>query len=66
MCVKVYAAMSEQVPWDMCPAKFQISLRIHAVCSESSLGAFWIVKDAKFIHAHNEDSDQAAWMPRLI
>ena len=29
---------------------------------ESSLGAFWIVKDAKFLHADNEDSDQTARM----
>ena len=28
--------------------------------------AFWIVKDAKFFHADNEDSDQTAWMCRLI
>ena len=28
------------------PAKIQISLRIRAVWSESSLGAFWIAKDA--------------------
>ena len=34
--------------------------------SESSLGTFWIAKDAKFLHADNEDSDQTAWMRRLI
>ena len=40
-------------------AKIQISLRIRAVWSESSLGAFWIDKDVdKFLHADNEDSDQ--------
>ena len=48
------------------PAKIQISLRIRAVWSESSLGAFCIVKDAKFLHADNEDSDQTARMRRLI
>ena len=37
------------------PAKIQISLRIRAVWSESSLGAFWIVKDAKFLHAAQAD-----------
>ena len=42
------------------PAKIQISLRIRAVWSESSLGAFWIVKEAKFLHADDEDSDQTA------
>ena len=48
------------------PAKSQISLRIRAVWSESSLGAFWIAKDARFLHADNEDSDQTAQMRRLI
>ena len=43
----------------MRPAKIQISLRIRAVWSESSLGAFWIAKDAKFLPADNEDSDQS-------
>ena len=33
---------------------------------ESSLGAFWIGKDSKFLHADNEDSDQIALMRRLI
>ena len=42
----------------MCPAKIQISLHIHADWSESSLGTFWIAKDAKSIHAENEDSNQ--------
>ena len=47
------------------PAKTQISLRIRevsSVWSESLLGAFWIEKDAKFLHADNEDSDQTARM----
>ena len=38
-------------------AKIQISLLIFAVWSESSLGSFWIAKDATFLHADNEDSD---------
>ena len=42
----------------MRPAKFQISLRIRAVWSESSLDAFWIGKDAKFIYEDNEDTDK--------
>ena len=33
------------------PAKIQISLRIRAVWSTSSLGAFWIANDATFLHA---------------
>ena len=48
------------------PAKIQISLRIRAVWSESSLGVFWIAKDANFLHADHEDSDQTARMRRLI
>ena len=48
------------------PAKIQISLRIRAVWSESSQGAYWIAKDVEFLHADNEDSDQAARMSRLI
>ena len=48
------------------PAKIQISLRIRAVWSESSLGVFWIAKDARFLRAVNEDFEQAAQMRRLI
>ena len=44
----------------------QISLRIHAVWLESLLGVFWIAKDAKVLHADNEDSDQTAQMRRLF
>ena len=29
------------------------------------LGAFWVTKDAKFLHADNEDSDQTVQMRRL-
>ena len=36
-------------------AKIQISLRIRAVWSESSLGAFLIAWDTTFHHADNED-----------
>ena len=48
------------------PAKIQISLCIRAVWSESSLDTFRIAKDAKNIHAGNEDSNQTARMRRLI
>ena len=48
------------------PEKIQIRLRIRAVWSESSLGAFLTAKDAKFLYADNEDSDQTAWMGRLV
>ena len=33
--------------------------------SESSLGAFWIASDAKFLHADYEASDQTVQMRRL-
>ena len=39
------------------PAKIQISLLIRAVWSESSLSAFRIAQDAKFLHEDNEDAD---------
>ena len=35
-------------------------MRIRAVRSESSLGAFWIAKDAKFHHVDNEDRRDCA------
>ena len=47
-------------------AKIQIRLHICAVWSESSLGEFWIAKDAMLFHAGNEDSDQTARMRRRI
>ena len=37
-------------------AKIQISLRIRAVWSESSLGAFLLGDAAMFLHADNEDT----------
>ena len=48
------------------PTKIQISLCIHAVWSENSLGAFWRAKDTKFLYAEDEDPDQTARMRRLI
>ena len=52
--------------WHVRPAKIQISLRIRAVWSEFSLGAFLIDKDAKLFHVDNENSEQTAPMRRLI
>ena len=43
--------------WYMRPAKIQISLRIRAVWSESSLGAFWLAKVKNFLQEDNEDAD---------
>ena len=37
------------------PQKIQISLDIPAVWSESSMGAYWKVKDAKFLYVDNEE-----------
>ena len=37
------------------PAKIQISLRIRAAWSESSLSAFLTAKDAKFVQADDKD-----------
>ena len=50
----------------MRPVKIQISLRIRAVWSESSLGAFGIAKIAKIFHANNENTDETAWMRSQI
>ena len=47
--------------WHVLPTKIQISLRIRAVWSESSLSAFWIVKDAKFLHADNKDWSESGY-----
>ena len=43
------------VPSDMC-----------AIWSKSSLGAFWVAKDAKSVYADNEDFDQTTQKRRLI
>ena len=48
------------------PTKMQISLRVRTVWSESSQHAFCIVKDAKFLQANNEYSNQTARMRRLV
>ena len=37
--------------------KIRISLRFRTVRSDSSLGAFWVAKNAKFLHKDNADSD---------
>ena len=42
------------------PAKIQINLRIRTLCPESSLDAFWLAKDAKFLHGVNEDWSDCA------
>ena len=54
--------------WHARPTKIQISLRKCAGWSESSVGEFCIAKDAKSLHADNEDwSDRAicAWYAQV-
>ena len=53
------------------PVKIQITQDIRAVWSESSLDAFWIGKDANFLHAENKDcSDctdaRSVWVAEYI
>ena len=62
----IWTATSENVISHVHPLKVLIRLRVRAVWSESFLGAFWIAKDAKFLHAYNENSVQTTWMRRLI
>ena len=50
----------------MRPANIKSSLRIRTVWSLSSVGAFWIAKEGKFLHADNEGSSQTVWMRMLI
>ena len=64
-----WAAMSENIPLDVLPTKIMISLPIHSgdiLWSEFSLGTFWTAKDAKFLHADNDQTDQTAQMHKLI
>ena len=46
----------------MRPAEIQVNLRIRTIWSKSSLGAFWVAKDANLLHADNKDTDQTARM----
>ena len=39
---------------------------IRLLVPDSSLGAFWIAIDAKFLHADNEDSNQTALSLRWV
>ena len=48
------------------PAKIQISLRIRAVWSESSLGSFGIAMDERFLLADNKNSDKTSRKHRMI
>ena len=48
------------------PVKIQINLRIRTVWSEFSPTAFWIAKNAKFLHVDNEVWSYCAQIRRLI
>ena len=54
----IWAAISENIPLELCAARIQISLHIRAVWSETSLGIFLIAKDAynKDIRLHVDSS----------
>ena len=49
--------------WHLRSSKTQISLRIRAVWSESSIGALWVAKGPMLLHA---DFYQTVWMRRLV
>ena len=56
---------NEHSDTNMRPTEIQISLYIRGTWSESSMGQFWIAKDAMFLRADNEDSDKTVRMRRL-
>ena len=66
LCVSYMSRTVKKRTFGMVRPKIQISLRIRVIRSEFSLCAFWIAKDASFLHAGNEDSDQTAQKRRLI
>ena len=51
---------------DVRPVKYQISLGIRPVWSESVQCTQWVAEDPMFLYADSEDSDQTGWMPMLI
>ena len=53
-------SLSSNVPSDMCTQRKFRSACAFVVWSESALGAFWIAKDATFLHADNEDWSDCA------
>ena len=56
--IYIYPNIRKCTFWHWHPAKIQISLCIHAVWSESSLGAFRIANDTKFLHADNDADNE--------
>ena len=59
----IWAAHDKTNKMTVRPAKTQICLGIHPVCSESSLCAQWVAKDPSFLHADSKDSNQTGRMP---
>ena len=62
----ISASAWENVPSDVRPTKTQISLRVCAVWSESSLSAWRNFASLAIQNAPSEESDQTARMRRLI
>ena len=59
-------SMTKPTKWPVRLAMTQISLGIRPVWSESSLYAPRTIKDPRLLQADSEDSDQTAWLRRLI
>ena len=53
---KVYIQVRKALPYIQV-RKAYLRTRIHTDLLESSLGTFWIDKDANYMHANNTDSD---------
>ena len=53
----IWVPRSENISLDLCLVKIQISLHIHTVWSESSLGTFWIAKGCKVSLCRNKNSE---------
>ena len=63
----IWGAKQETVPSDMnAPTKIQVSLHIRTVESECSLPTRRNFASLASQNAHSEDSDQTAWMHKLI
>ena len=58
--------MRKRTFWHVPITKTQINMRIPAIWSESSLSAWWNYASLAIKNVPSEDSDQPAWMRRLI
>ena len=57
---------AKDTSWLVSPSKTQISLRIRAVWSESSMTTLWVAKGPTFLKTENLVSDQTVGLRRLI